>query len=40
MKQNKTAFIIIRITQSEKAILLKKAGKNLSKFIRKLLGFD
>jgi hypothetical protein len=40
MKQNKTHFIIVRVTKEEKESLVKKAGKNLSKFIRGLLGLD
>ena len=40
MKENKTAFIIIRVTKTEKASLLKIAGRNLSKYIRGLLGLD
>ena len=39
-RENKTEFIITRVTKSEKADLIKKAGKNLSKLIRTLLGLD
>ena len=39
VKINKDAFIIVRVTKEEKLSLIKKAGKNLSKFIRNLLGF-
>ena len=39
-KENKTEFIIIRCTPAEKLNLLKKAGKNLSKFIRVLLKLE
>jgi hypothetical protein len=38
-KERKDVFIIVRCTKSEKASLLKRAGRNLSRFIRDLLGF-
>ena len=41
MKENRTKFIIVRVTVSEKEILRKKALNNrekFSNFIRKLLG--
>lgn len=37
---NKEVFIIIRVTKSEKLNLVKRAGKNLSKFIRDILGLE
>jgi hypothetical protein len=40
MKERKTEFIIIRVTKSEKDNFIKQAGKNLSKFIRQLIGLD
>ena len=40
MKENKNCFIIIRVTEKEKESLVEKAGKNISKFIRKLIGLD
>lgn len=38
-KERKTEFIIVRVTLAEKESILNKAGKNLSKYIRNLLGF-
>jgi uncharacterized protein (DUF1778 family) len=41
--QNKTHFIILRVTAKEKDYLQKNAikeRKNLSKFIRTILGFE
>jgi hypothetical protein len=35
--ERKTTFIIIRVTPEEKLDLIKRAGKNLSRFIRLLL---
>lgn len=40
MKERKTEFIIIRVTKTEKDHFVKYAGKNLSKFIRQLIGLD
>lgn len=40
MKENKTEYIIIRVTKREKASFVKQAGKNLSKLIRTLLGLE
>lgn len=42
MKENKTEFIIIRVTKPKKEKLIQEAGgkKKLSKHIRKLLGID
>jgi len=39
-KENKSSFIIVRVTKEEKSSLLKKAGKNLSRFVRSLLGLS
>ena len=40
MKENKTEIIMFRVTEEEKKNLMKDAGKNLSKYIRKLIGLD
>jgi hypothetical protein len=37
-KDRKTTFIIVRTTPEEKIEIIKKAGKNLSRYIRLLLG--
>lgn len=39
-KENKISFIIVRVTKAEKLSLMKRAGKNLSKFIRTLLKLE
>ena len=39
-KENKTHYIIIRVTKSEKDNFVKIAGKNLSKYIRNILGLE
>ena len=39
-RENKTAYIIVRVTATEKLNLVKRAGKNLSKLIRTLLGLE
>jgi hypothetical protein len=42
VKENKSAFIIVRVTTTEKAQLRKTAAKNrtrFSVFVRNLLGF-
>ena len=38
MKENKTEFIIIRVTKTEKENLKKSGGVKFSKYIRELLG--
>ena len=38
-KENKSVFIIVRLTKTEKAGILAKAGKNISRYIRMKLGF-
>jgi hypothetical protein len=42
VKETKSAFIIIRVTEEEKREFIRKAvdSKNLSKYIRHLLGLD
>jgi hypothetical protein len=37
-KHKKDCFIIIRVTKDEKEELVRKAGRNLSVMIRKILG--
>lgn len=39
-RDRKTVFIIVRVTPEEKVSLLKKAGRNLSKHIRIILGLQ
>jgi hypothetical protein len=39
-KEKKTEFIHVRVTKKEKESLTEKAGKNISKLIRKLIGLD
>lgn len=36
-KVKKTAFLILRVEEAFKARLMKKAGKNVSEFVRKAL---
>ena len=40
MKENKTDFIIIRITKKEKEALKREAGRKFSQFIRRKLGLE
>lgn len=42
VKETKTAFIIIRVTEEEKREFIRNAvdSKNLSKYIRHLLGLS
>lgn len=39
-KEKKTEFIHIRVTKKEKESFKEKAGKNISKLMRKLIGLD
>jgi len=39
-KENKTEFIIVRVTKTEKDNLIKKSANKLSKFVRVQLGLD
>lgn len=39
-KENRTEFIIVRVSSKEKEMLKKRAGDKFSKYIRSLLGLE